>query len=128
MTFRHAVALTTGSLFCAALLAACGPGGTGGPCVGLHATPADLTCTTNQDCKLVVTGTICPGYIPSGVCAASAANGAGAARLEADLAAIPKGESPGDPPEICDAAAGTPSCVQGQCTVCFGGTCSNQDS
>jgi hypothetical protein len=66
----------------------------------------------------VITGVVCPGYVPGSICVHDAANNAGAGRIAAVLADIPRDDDAGSPPDFCEAIPGTPRCLAGQCTVC----------
>jgi len=91
-------------------------------CIDVQLSPADLTCATDQECTPVITGWVCPGYVPTvgsklgTLCENAAANGSGAARIGARIAAIPHGDDAGM--NFCDTAAGMPRCLQGRCTLC----------
>jgi hypothetical protein len=91
-------------------------------CVDIELSSAETTCERDQDCVLVVTGSVCPRYVPTvgsnvgTLCENGAANSSGAARIGAQIAAIPHGNDAGI--DFCDAIPGTPRCLQGQCTVC----------
>jgi hypothetical protein len=91
-------------------------------CEDIEVSPAELVCSTDQDCVLVVTGPVCPGYVPSigykagTLCLSGIANSSGQARIAGQIASIPHGNDAGE--EFCDNAVGTPRCLGGQCTVC----------
>ena len=70
----------------------------------------------DPDCALVVTGPVCPGYVPGTLClSGGVANSSGQARIAAQIASVPSA----DAREVsCDNAVGTPRCLAGQCTVC----------
>ncbi len=95
-----------------------------GGCVDIELSSAELSCTTDQDCALVATGEVCPGYVPQRgneygtgtLCDNAAANSVGVAKVAAQLASIPTGNDGGD--DFCDAVPGTPRCLGGQCGVC----------
>jgi hypothetical protein len=84
--------------------------------------PSGLACATDDDCAPVVTGSVCPGYVPTvgskigTLCPNAAANRAGVAANAAQLAAIPHGDDAGF--DFCDALSGTPRCIAGQCLMC----------
>jgi hypothetical protein len=95
----------------------------GSGCVDIEPSADELACAMDRDCTLVVIGTVCPGYVPTvgsklgTLCENGAANGSGAARIAAQLAAVPpQAEDAGF--DFCDAIPGTPRCLQGQCTIC----------
>jgi hypothetical protein len=94
-----------------------------GGCVDIEVSAAELECKTDQDCAEVVTGPVCPGYAVSpslsfsSLCYRGAANSSGAARIEAQIAAIPHVVDAGH--IVCDIAVSAPRCVAGQCTPCM---------
>jgi hypothetical protein len=87
-----------------------------GTCVDLEPSPAELTCATDQDCALVVTGPVCSGYELGALCENGVANSSGVARITAQIAAIPHGNDAGH--DVCDISVGTPRCLQGMCIDC----------
>ena len=91
-------------------------GAEAGTCVDVEPSAAELTCATDQDCALVVTGPVCPGYELGALCETGVANSSGVARIAAQIAAIPHGNDAGF--DFCDVAVGTPRCLQGMCTDC----------
>ncbi|MGO8992391.1 MAG: hypothetical protein ACLQVI_03620 [Polyangiaceae bacterium] len=129
MPARRSVALSIATVL-AAIVAGCGgrslsetgAGSDGGGCVDLQPSPAELACTTDQDCVASLTGTICPGYVAESLCENSAANSAGAQRILSQLQSIPQGVNPDPSTDFCDAEASPIRCLGGQCTVCGPGS------
>ncbi len=82
--------------------------GDGAACVTVDLKSFDTTCKGDGDCTLVSTGTICTGGC---ACSNSTINKGDAAKYAAATAGVK--------PNACPcAAAGTPRCVQGTCTLC----------
>jgi hypothetical protein len=81
-------------------------------CVDLVVAPADLTCTTSEDCTTFTTGVVCPGDCLVG-CGGTAISTSAAARFSAMTASFPTSG-------VCGpcAQAGWPTCAAGQCTLC----------
>jgi hypothetical protein len=48
-----------------------------GTCVDVEPAPSELTCATDQDCALIVTGQVCSGYELGALCETGAANSSG---------------------------------------------------
>jgi hypothetical protein len=95
-----------------------------GVCIDIALAPSELTCDTDSDCALVVTGQVCPGYVPTydgtigTLCYGGAANGQGVARVAAAIASVPPTDEAGPDYDFCDAVVGTPRCIARQCTIC----------
>jgi hypothetical protein len=90
-------------------------------CVDIEVLPAELTCEVDSDCTAVVTGPVCPGYQGnpdtfSTLCLNGVANSVGAARIAAQVAAIPHGDDAGI--DFCDTLGGEQRCLGGQCISC----------
>jgi hypothetical protein len=96
-------------------------------CVDIELSAADLACSVDSDCSSVVTGTVCPGWVPNGpgaklgtLCYDSAANSTGAAKVTAELASIPHGEDAGH--DFCDQGFSPGEwalrCIASQCVQC----------
>jgi len=85
-------------------------------CEDIEVSAAELFCSTDQECTLVATGPVCPGYVPGSLCLSGVANSSGQARIAAQIASIPQRDDAGE--EFCDNAVGTPRCLGAQCTVC----------
>jgi hypothetical protein len=125
---RRAIGSLTSLALFALLTGVAGCGGTerppratgtadGGPCIDLALSPQDRACTKDADCVATMTGSVCAGYVAAALCANSAANSAGAARIASQIKSLPQG-SPSTPTDFCDVAAGPIFCARGQCTYC----------
>jgi hypothetical protein len=86
-------------------------------CIDLIVTPADLACTTDDDCMLGVAGMLCS--IPCG-CNSTALNQTAAATFASEISSSnlpPPNGCPGGCPDF-----GQPRCLGSQCVLCgFGG-------
>jgi hypothetical protein len=80
----------------------------GAGCVDVEIVPSDLSCASDQDCTLALSGNICNGQCS---CAGTPVNAAAAARLQSEIASLALHECP------CP-KSGEPRCVGGQCTLC----------
>jgi hypothetical protein len=77
-------------------------------CVDLEVAPSDLSCVSDQDCALSLTGNVCEGQC---ACGDTSVNAAAAARYQSETAALTF--------EACPCPAqGEPRCLGGQCTLC----------
>jgi hypothetical protein len=94
-----------------------------GACIDIELNPIELTCESDTDCFLVVTGQVCPGYTPSAdgtmgsLCYTAAANIEGVKRTSAAIGGVPPAQG-ATGPAFCDATVGSPRCVAGECTIC----------
>jgi hypothetical protein len=133
MSVRCSFVLAVSAVCLSVVLAGCGgrtapdsgrPGARGAShaeadgCVDIETLPSDLPCATDGDCTQVPSGgTMCPGYPPDYLCE-TPVNLAGAARIQAELAAIAQGFSSAVNMESCDTAERGVYCLAGQCTAC----------
>jgi hypothetical protein len=77
-------------------------------CIDLQLVSSDLSCGSDSDCDLVVTGEICNYQC---LCGDTPANAAAAARLQSETASLTL--------YGCECPIiGVPSCLGGQCTLC----------
>jgi hypothetical protein len=87
-----------------------GSGGGSSECVNVEVTPAALACSTDSDCTLIASGTVCADECQ---CPNTPVNEAAATAYENG---IPKS---GGPPIACACPAEVaPQCIGGQCTTC----------
>jgi len=84
-----------------------------GACINLAVTPADLACTTDDDCVFASTGRVCPGDCCGG---GSVVNATAASRFATATAGLATASECGDDP--CGAPFGEATCVHGLCAAC----------
>jgi len=91
-----------------------GSGGSsdGGACVDVDLATYDQSCQSTTDCVEISSGVICPGACS---CGGSVINASGEARYRATVGGLQTGECP------CP-YFGAPTCVGGQCVLCFPGS------
>jgi hypothetical protein len=82
----------------------------GGTCIDIEVAPSDLSCASDQDCTLTLTGEVCDGQCS---CGDTPVSTTAAARDESETASL----------RLADCACGfpgVPRCLGGQCTLCDG--------
>jgi len=80
----------------------------GSVCVDIEVTPSDVSCASDSDCTLSLSGRVCDGRCS---CGDTPVNAAAATRFESDIASLTL--------EACPCAfPGVARCLAGQCTLC----------
>jgi hypothetical protein len=85
--------------------------GDGNVCVDVDPATYDTSCQQSSDCIDITAGTLCSDGC---LCGGTAINIDGQARYEQTISSLPQGEECGCP------FFGSPTCVSGQCVICFG--------